>query len=144
MRRAKKQSLKKDRLFYKIFILTLLGIVILASIYVWQRIEVVNLSQGIGDLKKQMEEKQKLYKYLSLEITGLSRGDWIEKMATNRLDMQYSSLNQIQLIATKKLDGKETVADKETQLAQRIARKDNLVWQKINFSTSKTDSKNEF
>ena len=144
MRKNKRGSLKKDRSFYKIFILTLLGIVMLASIYVWQRIEVVRLSKKIGDLKNKMEEEQKLYKYLSLEIAGLTRGDWIEKIAINQLDMEYSSLNQIQWIASKELDGKETVAKKETQLAQKIAKKDNLVLQKINFSTNKTDSKNEF
>ncbi len=144
MRKNKRRSYKKDRLFYKIFILTLLGIVMLASIYVWQRIEVVRLSKKIGDLKNQMEEEQKLCKYLSLEIAGLTRGDWIEKIAINQLDMEYSSLNQIQWIASKELDGKEAVAKKETQLAQKIAKKDNLVLQKINFSTNRTDSKNEF
>lgn len=99
MKRNRRRKKENKSTFYKIFVLSLLTLVCLALVYIWQRVEVVRLSKKIGDLKTQLAEEKKVCQYFSLEVAELSSGDWIEKIATEKLQMQYSSLNQIQLIA---------------------------------------------
>ena len=94
------RSKKEERSsFYRIFVTSLFTLVCLALVYIWQRVEVVQLSKTIGDLKTSIAEQKKVYQYLSLDVVDLSQGGWIEKIATEKLDMRYSTLNQIQLIA---------------------------------------------
>ena len=98
MRRNRRKKEERSS-FYRIFVTSLFTLVCLALVYIWQRVEVVQLSKTIGDLKTQMAEQKKVYQYLSLDVADLSQGGWIEKIATEKLDMHYSTLNQIQLIA---------------------------------------------
>jgi cell division protein FtsL len=98
MRRNLRKKEEKSS-FHKIFVISLFALVCLALVYVWQRVEVVQLSKTIGDLKTQLAEQKKIYQYLSLDVADLSQGEWIEKIAVEKLDMHYSTLNQIQLIA---------------------------------------------
>lgn len=98
MRRNLRKKEEKSS-FHKIFVISLFTLVCLALVYVWQRVEVVQLSKSIGDLKTQIMEQKKVYQYLSLDVADLSQGGWIEKIATEKLDMHYSTLSQIQLIA---------------------------------------------
>ena len=99
MRRTTRRKKGPNSSLYKIFVLSLFTLVCLALVYIWQRVEVVRLSQKIGDLKNEIAEEKRVCQYLSLEVAGLSQVDWIEKIATEKLGMQYSTLNQIQLIA---------------------------------------------
>lgn len=99
MRRKNRRKKENKSSFYKIFGVSLVTLVFLALVYIWQRVEVVRLSKRIGDLKTQLADEKKVCQYLSLEVSGLSSGDWIEKIATEKLQMRYSSLNQIQLLA---------------------------------------------
>ena len=68
-------------------------------------------------------EEKRVYRYLSLDVADLSQGEWIEKVATEKLDMRYSTLNQIQLIAEQ-----TKTQDPELTLTQRLEQiKSNLV-----------------
>ncbi len=122
MRRNRRKKEEKSS-FHKIFAASLFTLVCLALVYIWQRMEVVQLSKAIGDLKTQMAEQKKVYQYLSLDVADLSQGGWIEKIATEKLDMHYSTLNQIQLIAEH-----TQPQDPELTLTQRLEQfKSNLM-----------------
>ena len=122
MRRNRRKKEGKSS-FYRIFVTSLFTLVCLALVYIWQRVEVVQLSKTIGDLKTAIAEQKKVYQYLSLDVADLSQGGWIEKIATEKLDMHYSTLNQIQLIAEH-----TTPQDQELTLTQRLEQvKSNLV-----------------
>lgn len=122
MRRIRRKKVERSS-FYRIFVASLFTLVCLALVYIWQRVEVVQLSQTIGDLKTAIAEQKKVYQYLSLDVADLSQGGWIEKIATEKLDMRYSTLNQIQLIAEH-----TTPQDPELTLTQKLEQfKSNLV-----------------
>ncbi len=99
MRRKSRKKKENKSSFYKIFVLILFTLVCLALVYIWQRVEVVRLTKKVGDVKSEIAEEKKVCQYLSLEVADLSQAGWIEKIAAEKLDMQYSTLNQIQLIA---------------------------------------------
>lgn len=122
MRRNRRKKENKSS-FYRIFVASLFTLVCLALVYIWQRVEVVQLSKTIGDLKTVIAEEKRVYRYLSLDVADLSQGEWIEKVATEKLDMRYSTLNQIQLIAEQ-----TKPQDPELTLIQRLEQvKSNLV-----------------
>jgi len=121
MRRNRRKKEERSS-FYRIFVTSLFTLVCLALVYIWQRVEVVQLSKTIGDLKTQMAEQKKVYQYLSLDVADLSQGGWIEKIATEKLDMHYSTLNQIQLIAehTQPKDPELTLTQKWEQVKSNL------------------------
>lgn len=122
MRRIRRKKVERS-FFYRVFVAGLFTLVCLAMVYIWQRVEVVQLSKTIGDLKTLIAEEKKVYQYLSLDVADLSQGEWIEKIATEKLDMRYSTLNQIQLIAEH-----TTPPGPELTLTQRLEKfKSNLV-----------------
>jgi len=122
MRRNRRKKENKSS-FYRIFVASLFTLVCLALVYIWQRVEVVQLSKTIGDLKTAIAEEKRVYQYLCLDVADLSQGERIEKVATEKLDMRYSTLNQIQLIAEQ-----TKTQNPELTLTQRLEQiKSNLV-----------------
>ncbi|MGB2696275.1 MAG: cell division protein FtsL [Candidatus Zixiibacteriota bacterium] len=56
---------------------------------VWQRVTVLKLSQEVKDLRKEVAEVEKRYKYLNIEIANLGSRERIESIAKSGLKLTY-------------------------------------------------------
>jgi cell division protein FtsL len=63
---------------YKLFLLFLTPI-LLASLYIWQRVTVITLSSQNKELRVEIKQRQKVLDYLQVEVTRLNSIDRIEK-----------------------------------------------------------------
>ncbi|NIM99117.1 MAG: hypothetical protein GTO24_13860 [candidate division Zixibacteria bacterium] len=79
------------------FLMILLTIIFLSCVYIWQRITVVTLSACTKGLRVEIKQKQKVRKYLQIEVTKLSSVQRIEKLG-RALGFAYPRLGQIGLI----------------------------------------------
>ena len=75
-----------------------LGIIVLCSVLVWQRITVVREAKKIEQLKKTIAEQEKIYKYKSREVSLLSSVTRIEKIAKEKLGLEYAKIAQIRFV----------------------------------------------
>lgn len=89
----------------KTFYMALLMLIILSTLYVWQRITVIKLLKETEGFKKVLAQEEKKYKYLNLEITELSSIERIEKIARENLGMVYPSREQIIFVDVVNLEG---------------------------------------
>lgn len=63
--------------------------------HIWQRVTVLRLSQDVKDLKEQLSEVQKKYKYLNIEIAALGSVQRIESIALSDLNLTYPQAERI-------------------------------------------------
>ncbi len=89
---SKGKKARRIRLFF-----ILLGFVVLSCVYIWQRVTVITLSAHTKKLRLQIEQKQKSFKYLQVEVAKLSSVERIEKIG-KRMGFVYPDLHQIGLI----------------------------------------------
>ena len=102
-------------LFYIIIAFTL------AIIYVWERVEIDAVSMNINKLK---ERKAGLIAYneiLKAEISNEARFDLIEKMAREKLNMEFPGNNSVILVLEK--SGNKSFFGKITEHVKSIIRK---------------------
>jgi len=85
---------KKSFVFIKtLFVLVFLGLISL--VYIWQKVVVLKLSQGIKNIRSEISEKEKRCKYLEIEIAKLSSIVRIEDVAHSKLGLTYPQTDQI-------------------------------------------------
>ncbi len=89
----------------KTFYMALLMLIVLSTLYVWQRITVIKLLKETEDFKGVLAQEEKKYKYINLEITELSSIERIEKIARENLGMVYPSREQIIFVNVENLEG---------------------------------------
>jgi len=92
------------RYTHKTFFLSLLVMIILLTLYVWQRVMVIKLLKETEEFKEVLAQEEKKYKYLNLEITELSSIDRIEKIAHDKLGLIYPAREQIIYVDVGKLN----------------------------------------
>jgi cell division protein FtsL len=68
--------------------------IFLAIIYIWQRVTVLTLANNIKELKVQIGNQQKEYKYIQVEVASLSSVERIERLA-KEMGFVYPSYEQI-------------------------------------------------
>lgn len=89
--------LNRNKSFRTKFLMILLTIIFLSCVYIWQRITVVTLSACTKELRVEIKQKQKVRKYLQIEVTKLSSVQRIEKLGRT-MGFAYPRLGQIGLI----------------------------------------------
>jgi cell division protein FtsL len=70
-------------------------ILFIALGHIWQRVTLLELSQDVKDLKGQLSEVQKKYKYLNIEIAALGSVQRIESIALGDLSLTYPQAEKI-------------------------------------------------
>lgn len=73
----------------------LLLILLIALGHVWQRTAVLKLSREVKDLRGELSEIERRYKYLNIEIARLGSFEQIESIATNDLGLTYPEPEKI-------------------------------------------------
>ncbi len=63
--------------------------------HIWQRVTILKLSQDVRNLRRELSEVQKKYKYLNIEIAGLSSVKRIESIAINDLGLSYPQAERV-------------------------------------------------
>ncbi len=76
------------------FFLILTVLIFLAIIYIWQRVTVLTLANEIKGLNVKIDNQQKEFKYLQVEVASLSSVERIESLA-KEMGFVYPSLEQI-------------------------------------------------
>ena len=87
----------RNKSFRTKFLMILLTIILLSCVYIWQRITVVTLSACTKELRVEIKQKQRVRKYLQIEVTKLSSVQRIEKLG-RALGFAYPRLGQTGLI----------------------------------------------
>lgn len=87
-------AFKKEKNRRLKFSLILMVMIFLAIIYIWQRVTVLTLAGKIKRLNMQIDNRQKEYKYLQVEVASLSSVERIESLA-KEMGFVYPSLEQI-------------------------------------------------
>jgi hypothetical protein len=77
--------------------MVMLMLIFLSCLYIWQRVTIITLSAGAKELKVEIKQKQKVRKYLQIEVTELSSVRRLEKLGS-RMGLVYPSLGQTGLI----------------------------------------------
>jgi len=88
---------KREKSLRVKFLLIFLVLIFLSCLYIWQRVTVVALSAETKELRLEIKQKQKIRKYLQIEVTQFSSIQRIEKMG-KKLGLVYPHLDQIGLI----------------------------------------------
>jgi cell division protein FtsL len=88
----------------KTFLLGLLVMICLLTLYVWQRVTVIKLLKETRGYKEILAIEEKKYKYLNLEISELSSIQRIERIAQEKLGLVYPSREQIIYVNVENLD----------------------------------------
>ncbi|MCK4426950.1 MAG: cell division protein FtsL [candidate division Zixibacteria bacterium] len=86
--------LKKEKNLRLKFSVILMALIFLSIIYIWQRVTVLTLANEIKSLNVQIDNQQKEYKYLQVEVAFLSSVERIERLA-KEMGFFYPSLEQI-------------------------------------------------
>jgi len=91
-------ALKKEKSFrLKVFVV-LLMLIFLSIVYIWQRVTVLTFANEIKRLNVQIDNQQKEYKYIQVEVASLSSVERIEKLA-KKMGFLYPSLEQIEVVS---------------------------------------------
>jgi cell division protein FtsL len=72
-------------------------LIFLSIIYIWQRVTVLTLANEIKSLDVQINNQQKEYKYLQVEVAYLNSVERIERLA-KEMGFEYPSLEQIRVL----------------------------------------------
>jgi len=78
-------------------LLVFLTLISLSCVYIWQRVTIITLCAHTKELRLEIQQKQKIRKYLQIEVTQFSSIQRIEKMG-KKLGLVYPHLDQIGLI----------------------------------------------
>jgi cell division protein FtsL len=89
-RRRKNQGICPRSVLWGLFL-----VLFIALGYIWQRVTVLKLSQDVRDLRGELSQVQKKYKYLNIEIASLSSVQRIESIAINDLGLSYPPAERI-------------------------------------------------
>lgn len=92
------------RYTHKTIFLSLLAMIVLLTLYVWQRVMVIKLLKETEEFKEVLAHEEKKYKYMNLDITELSSIDRIEKIAHDKLGLIYPERGQIIFVDMGKLN----------------------------------------
>ena len=79
--------------------------------HIWQRVTVLELSQDVLDLKEELSEVQKKYKYLNIEMASLSSVQRIESIALNNLGLNYPRAEKVIYLNDPLIRSKDRLAD---------------------------------
>ena len=101
MRRSKTKAAcisakRKKSVKLKLFLI-FLALIFLSCVYIWQRVTIITLSARSKELKLEIKQKQKICKYLQIEVTQLASIQRIEEMG-KEMGFVYPNLDQIGLI----------------------------------------------
>jgi cell division protein FtsL len=88
---------KRKRSLRLKFLLIFLALIFFSCVYIWQRVTVITLSARTKELRLEIKQKQKIRKYLQIEVTQLSSIQRIEEMG-KEMGFVYPNLDQIGLI----------------------------------------------
>lgn len=79
------------------YLLIFLSFILLCCLYIWQRVSVITLSARTKELRLEIQQKQKIRKYLQIEVTSLSSIERIENKG-RQMGLDYPSLDKMGLI----------------------------------------------
>lgn len=82
---------KKPLLLYIVSVFILITFLV---IYVWLKVQKDNLVTDIQQLRREKTEKTREYYHLQVQIYELSSLQRIERIATEKLDMHYPTLDE--------------------------------------------------
>lgn len=86
--------LKKEKSLRLKFSVILMALIFLSLIYIWQRVTVLTLANEIKSLNVQIDNQQKEYKYLQVEVAFLSSVERVEGLA-KEMGFVYPAPQQI-------------------------------------------------
>jgi cell division protein FtsL len=92
------RALKRQRNFRLKFFLILMMLIFLSIVHIWQRVTVLTLANEIKGLSVRIDNQQKEYKYIQVEVAHLSSVERIEKLA-KKMGFVYPSLEQIEVFS---------------------------------------------
>jgi cell division protein FtsL len=92
------RALKRQRNFRLKFFLILMMLIVLSIVHIWQRVTVLTLANEIKGLSVRIDNQQKEYKYIQVEVACLSSVERIEKLA-KKMGFVYPSLEQIEVLS---------------------------------------------
>lgn len=88
---------KKRRILNRGPLFILLAVILVACLYIWQRVTVVALAGRTKELKVEIDGKQEALKYLQIEVTHLGSIQRIEERG-KKMGLVYPSLDRIEWI----------------------------------------------
>ena len=106
---------KKHKLFLYIIILF-----VLAIIYVWERVELDAVSLNTSRLKEEKSSLISFNEILKAEIENKTRFESIEKIAKNKLGMDFPGNNSVTLVIDN--TDKKSIYEKAKELIKKLVK----------------------
>lgn len=113
--RKKTINPKTHKLFLYIIILF-----VLAIIYVWERVEIDEVSLNTTRLKEEKSGLISFNEILKAEIENKTRFESIEKIAKNKLGMDFSGNNSVTLVIDN--TDKKSIFEKAKELIKKLVK----------------------
>jgi cell division protein FtsL len=88
---------KRKKTLRRKYLLIFLSLILLCCLYIWQRVSVITLSARTKELRLEIQQKQKIHKYLQIEVTSLSSIERIETKG-RQMGLDYPNLDKMGLI----------------------------------------------
>jgi len=94
-RKGSRSGIRNQGIWSRSILWGLFLILIIALGHIWQRVTVLELCQDVLDLKEELSEVQKKYKYLNIQMASLSSVQRVESIALNNLGLTYPRTEKI-------------------------------------------------
>jgi len=137
-----RNSLRKRLVSSRTLAVTIIvgSFILLACLYIWQRVYVLNLVREVSTLEKEKVDLKDLLKKTEIEVTELSRLNRIEPIAIAQLGLMRTGTENLYTLTPRKVEKKLEGIDEVVAALKKIA--DNLPI--LNETKASTDSIFEF